>query len=84
MGSKNEGIGMSEREIKTRKPHICDSCGGKINSGEIVLFGEGKDPKYEDIDLGGKQIGIEYYKYYICRKCLHEGNPGKDIDREQL
>ena len=57
-----------KKPVKIRKDRKCENC-GKLQKGEIMMFGEWKDPK---LDNDEKQIGIKYHRYYWC---YDENNP---------
>ena len=59
------------REIKIRKPHKCECCGLELQPGELVNYDEGRSPRYDRINyydrvVEEKQIGIQYYKIWMC------------------
>ena len=55
-----------EKIITARKDWTCHSCDNIIKKGDKYLYGEGRAPRYDEID---NQIGIQYYKYRICLSC---------------
>ena len=61
-----------EAYIKARKAHNCDCCGSKIKPGERYLYGEWKGPRWAEDDLKceNKQVGIQYFKSYLCEMCV--------------
>lgn len=52
---------MIDKNIKTRKEHICFSCRGVISKGSIANFTSYKAPSFKE----GKQVGIRYVKLYF-------------------
>lgn len=51
--------------VKCRKQHKCDNCGLIIKIGEYADFYTGKNPVFDKTDKD-KQVGIKYYKEYLC------------------
>ena len=49
--------------VTTRKPHKCANCGIEIPAGSRVRFYERRGPRYDKND---KQIGIEYWREWMC------------------
>lgn len=61
-----------DKTVVTRKPHKCEFCECEIPKGSKAFYMEGRNPVYEpDRDdaihgFNGKQVGIEYFKWYYC------------------
>ncbi len=60
-----------DKIVKTRKEHTCGLCGKLHPAGTKMMYMEGKDPVYDDIEVVGgatyeKQTGIKYWKVWYC------------------
>jgi hypothetical protein len=55
--------------VKARKDYKCDQCEGDIKKDDYYEFGKGRGPAY-DKDCN-EQIGIHYWQYRLCSKCVH-------------
>lgn len=66
------------KEVKTRKPHLCDSCKKSIPAGSIAQNANG-------IGFGEDNKCIPYNLYY-CQKCMDEAeiDEGEEAYKEHL
>lgn len=73
----------TEKLVKTRKLHICDFCKTEIEINSEAYRYELKVPKYDSktghYDNECNQIGIEYLRWYLHKKCLDDEINGPDI-----
>lgn len=69
---------MIEKIVKTRKNHVCDSCGKVIPMGEKCLLMRGKDPVIKDEGYYATQIGIKYWESRTCFLCFMEPVTGEE------
>ena len=57
-----------EKIVKTRVDHKCGHCNKIIKAGTKAFYMEGRYPKFEGNGFDEKQIGIEYFKVYLCHE----------------
>jgi phage FluMu protein Com len=62
-------MSSKEKILIIRKDRKCDYCERQLHKGDSVSYFEGK---FKRCDENDNQIGIEFFKNYMCLDCQKE------------